>query len=210
LSSRVFGRSTVPRISGEEKAGNRRRILSAASRLFRTRGVENVGVADLMKEAGMTHGGFYNHFESKTALAAEICESAFAESRDHFASAIARDRAHQPLAAVREEYLSARHRDDPDGGCPSASLLLDAWREGNEVQSAYAAGIEGHLALFTGQLITDAAARGEDLDPDAARACSIRQLSSMVGAIILARAVRGAQPALSDEILTANRSPSNG
>jgi TetR/AcrR family transcriptional repressor of nem operon len=200
-------RNTVARISTEEKARNRQKIVKAASRLFRTQGVENVGVAELMKEAGMTHGGFYNHIESKTALVAETCESAFRESREFFVATIERDRDHPPLAAVRTEYLSTRHRDQPDGGCPSSSLILDAWRGDDEVQAAYATGLAGHLAMFTEQLVADADARGQQLDRETAREQSIRQLSSMVGSMLLARAVRGPQPALSDEILQANRCP---
>jgi TetR/AcrR family transcriptional repressor of nem operon len=200
----------VPRISAEEKARNRERIMDAASRMFRTEGVENVGIAELMQAAGLTHGGFYNHFPSKEALAAEVCASAFADSRDLFAAKMERDRSVPPLDAVWREYLSPDHRDERTGGCPSASLLLDALRNGDEVQTAYAEGIEGLIQRFAGELVGDAEARGHELDADAAREQSIRLLSSMVGAMVLARAVKGPAPELSDEILYAHRCPGHG
>jgi TetR/AcrR family transcriptional repressor of nem operon len=197
----------VPKISKEDKATNRRNIVDAASRMFRTQGVDNVGIADLMQAAGLTHGGFYNHFPSKEALVAEVCQSAFAESREVFGKEMYEGdpEGAPPLAHVWSHYLSPRHRDAGNGGCPSSSLAVDAWRQGESIQVAYAEGIEGHIACFSDALLNEAAERGESVTPAAARDQAIRMLSTMVGAMVLARSVAHAQPDLSDEILEVNR-----
>jgi TetR/AcrR family transcriptional regulator, transcriptional repressor for nem operon len=112
--------------------------VEAASRLFRLRGVDAVGIADLMKDVGLTHGGFYNHFPSKEALAVEVFDTAFANSLGRLAATVRRgpDGSQSPLERVVDGYLSAAHRDAGDGGCPSASLVTDAWRQSGHVQAA--------------------------------------------------------------------------
>ena len=103
------------RRSREEAARTRDTAVKAASRLFRERGFDPVGVGDVMAELGMTAGGFYRHFESKEALAAEACAAAFA------GSGLARERASSAEAMVRG-YLSKAHRDAPAEGCPLPAL----------------------------------------------------------------------------------------
>ncbi|MFZ4190741.1 TetR/AcrR family transcriptional regulator [Streptomyces pseudogriseolus] len=188
----------MPRITKEEKARNRQNIVEAAGRMFRAQGIDAVGIADLMKEAGLTHGGFYNHFASKDDLAAEVCNASFAASLGVLRQAVEEGDAPAgpPLRRVVADYLSAEHRDALDGGCPSASLVVDAGRQSEAVQREYAAGVEGYLAGFTAEF-----AREADTTPEEARERAVLLLSRMVGAMVLARAVRHVGPELSDEIL---------
>jgi TetR/AcrR family transcriptional repressor of nem operon len=197
----------MPRITKEDKARNRQNIVDQAGRMFRTRGIDGAGIADLMNAAGMTHGGFYNHFASKDALAVEVCNASFADSLGRLAHETEKgpEASGSPLARVLAGYLSAQHRDDPGGGCPSASLAVDSWRQGDEVQAVYAEGVEGYLSGFAAELSREAIAEGRDLTPAQARERAVRMLSEMVGAMVLARAVNRVEPALSDEILGASR-----
>ncbi|MDX3359095.1 MULTISPECIES: TetR/AcrR family transcriptional regulator [Streptomyces] len=199
----------MPRISREEKARNRQNIVDAAGRLFRAKGIDAVGIADLMKEAGLTHGGFYNHFASKEELAVEVCGASFERSLGVLDAAVERgeDSAGTPLRRVVDDYLSTAHRDAPDGGCPSASLVIDAGRHGDTVQGAYALGVEGYLTGFAAELARE---HGEHpahpeqdggLTPQEARERAVLLLSQLVGAMTLARAVRHTRPELSEEIL---------
>lgn len=198
----------MPRITKEDKARNRQNILEAAGRMFRSQGIDAVGIAELMKEAGLTHGGFYNHFASKNDLAVEVCGASFAASLGGLARTIedGPGQGGSPLERVVAGYLSTAHRDAPDGGCPSASLVTDAGRHSEAVQSAYAEGVEGYLTGFAAEFLRDAEDKGHELDPGEARHRAIRLLSEMVGALMLARAVSHVEPELSDEILQTGRS----
>ncbi|WP_221358008.1 TetR/AcrR family transcriptional regulator [Streptomyces beigongshangae] len=202
----------MPRITKEDKARNRQNILEAAGRMFRSQGIDAVGIAELMKEAGLTHGGFYNHFASKNDLVVEVCGASFAASLGVLAQEVedGPDRDGSPLKRVVAGYLSAAHRDAPDGGCPSASLVTDAARHSEAVQSAYAEGVEGYLTGFAAEFLREAEGKGHELDPGEARRAAIRLLSEMVGALMLARAVRHVEPELSDEILQTGRSHALG
>lgn len=198
----------MPRITKEDKARNRQNILEAASRMFRSQGIDAVGIAELMKEAGLTHGGFYNHFASKNDLAVEVYGASYAASLGGLARTIedGPDQAGSPLERVVAGYLSTAHRDAPDGGCPSASLVTDAGRHSEAVQSAYAEGVEGYLTGFAAEFLREAEEKDHELDPAEARRRAIRLLSEMVGALMLARAVCHVEPELSDEILQTGRS----
>ncbi len=155
------------RRSREESARTRRSAVDAASQLFRERGIESVSVGDVMSQLGMTGGGFYRHFESKEALAAEACTAAFA------GSGLAQEPARSPGTMLRR-YLSKAHRDAPAAGCPMPALASDMARQPVAVRRAYTEGVR------------DAIARIERLAPGAeARAL----LASMVGALAIARAV---------------------
>ena len=191
------------RLSKEQAARNRQSIIDAAARLFRERGIDGVGVADLMKAAGFTHGGFYNHFSSKEALAAEACTASFEATMAELTATLEARPPGPAFSHYLEEYLSPDHRDDPSGGCATASLAVDAWRQGEQVQAAYADGVEGVLSIFAAQLAKSGP--GKKRDPAAARGRAMRLLSEIVGAVVLARAVVGANPALSDAILQASR-----
>ena len=196
----------MPRISEQDMAQTRQRIVDAASPRFRADGIDAIGIAALMKAAGMTHGGFYNHFASKDALAVAVCEDAFAASLAVLARTVDEADPDRPsLAETLARYLSPEHRDTPDGGCPSAALVVDAGRHGPAIQAAYAKGVEGYIAGFDAAQQLEAAERGEALDAEQARRRSIALLSEIVGAIVLSRAIRLVDPDLSDEILAVNR-----
>ena len=112
------------KVSKEQMAENRERILDAAAQLFREKGFDGIGVADLMKSAGLTHGGFYGHFASKDELMAQASARALQRLQAAW-SAIAREAAahgQEPLAAIEAAYLSPRHRDAPGQGCLLAAL----------------------------------------------------------------------------------------
>jgi TetR/AcrR family transcriptional regulator, transcriptional repressor for nem operon len=185
------------RLTKEKAEQNRRLIVDAASRLFRTRGIENVAVADLMKESGFTHGGFYNHFKSKEELITEVVSCSFNNAAKYLSEKIAAASDPQKgLTSSLSEYLSPAHRDACDGGCPASALLVDSARNGQEVQAAFADGVEAYLDIFAAQI---------GGDKKEARQQAIALLSGMVGAMLLSRAVKKGQPKLSDELLSAAR-----
>src|SRR5260370_1173166 len=198
-------RGSTMRLTKEQAAENRRQILDAAARLFREQGFDGVAVADLMKAAGFTHGGFYNHFPSKEALAAEACSTAIARSNAQLAEALEQKTPGQKKGKAWrryvDSYLSAEHRDDPASGCSIAALAADAARQGKEVQASFAEGIENVIDILAAHL-----AKATPGETDATtRETAARKWSEMVGALVLSRAVAEADPALSKEILKASR-----
>ena len=196
------------RLTKEQAASNRQAILDAAGRLFRTRGFDAVSVADLMDEAGFTHGGFYNHFPSKEALATEVTAASVGRSSAALAPGSGASANARTLARYVEGYLSPRHRDDPSGGCTIAALAGDAGRQGTAVQATFAEGIEALVAIVAGQLLegTGEGPRAKGKRAIAAtREEAMRVVSEMVGSLVLSRAVASANPALSDAILAASR-----
>src|SRR6202166_2029544 len=139
-------------VSREQAAENRRAIVAAATQLFRERGVEAVGLNELMKHAGFTQGGFYNHFESKAALVAEVLASAIAEGNAGFAK-FARAPVDESTTALRHYinwYLSQAHRDDIDHGCPVTGFAGDAPRLGAQAQSHFAGGLDDQITILAG------------------------------------------------------------
>jgi len=137
-------------VSREQAAENRRAIVAAATRLFRERGVEAVGLSELMKHAGFTQGGFYNHFESKADLVAEVLASAIAEGNGEFAK-MARapvDEINHRSSALLNWYLSQAHRDNIDHGCPVTGFAGDAPRLGAEAQSHFAGGLDDQITIL--------------------------------------------------------------
>lgn len=185
------------RVTKEVAAQNRSKILETATELFKTRGIDNVSVADLMKAAGFTHGGFYNHFESKADLAIETIRYAFDQAlEDISGQSTSVTRASDSMVKRLAYYLSTQHRDEPDGGCPTGSLPVDVGRQSIGAQRAFAEGFERYIRHV------------EDVFPPAEgrkREAAITTLSTLVGAIILSRAVRDGDPDLSAEILQAAR-----
>ncbi|OYD48144.1 TetR/AcrR family transcriptional regulator [Acidovorax kalamii] len=200
------------KVSKAQAAENRQGILDAAARLYRERGLTGVGVADITRDAGLTHGGLYRHFESKDALVREACARAFDWS-------IAPLDGHMPNASVADRiqsYLSPQHRDAPGSGCPAAALAVDAARAGGELSQVFAEGIERNIQRFA-QLLADAepampavsaGTAPQDADETTAaataathRAHAMQVLATMVGGLVLARATAAAQPGLSEEIL---------
>ena len=189
-------------VSKTQVAENRKAIVDTAARVFRARGVGGIGVVDLMKEAGFTHGGFYNHFESKEALAAEAFNVAFAASLERLNDALEShpENTESILHDVLQDYLSVSARDNPGAACPSSTLVVDAARHGEQLQTAYAAAIENFVSVLTRAL-----PRMDGEDAAAARERSLDLLSGMIGAIVLARGLARADRALSDEVLAIGR-----
>jgi TetR/AcrR family transcriptional regulator, transcriptional repressor for nem operon len=185
------------RVTKAVAAQNRRKILETATQLFKARGIDNVSVADLTKAAGFTHGGFYNHFESKADLAIETIRYAFEQALSEISGEGATTTGDLiPMAERLANYLSPEHRDEPAGGCPTGSLPVDVGRQAVGAQRAFADGLERYVGLIEGVFPPSAHRKRE---------AAIATLSTLVGAIILSRAVRDAHPGLSDEILRAAR-----
>ena len=180
------------KVSREQATKNRERILDVAATRFRERGLDGIGVSDLMKEAGLTHGGFYGHFASKEDLMAEACSRALMEGV-HKWEQTAESAANRPIAEIRARYLSHSHRDDPGSGCLITALGTDVSRQGPKVRHAVTEGIKALLDLFArlSPLKTKAQQRKQ----------AMATLATLVGAVVLARAVD--DPGLSDEILRA-------
>jgi TetR/AcrR family transcriptional repressor of nem operon len=172
--------------SQADKATSHERIVKAAAARIRRDGVEALGVADLMREAGLTHGGFYRHFGSRDDLVAEAVEAALAHGSRR-AEAAGRHGGPEALAATIDAYLSQLHRDKPETGCAVAALPEDIARSSPRARAAYTAQVRRYLDLFAGLTPTR--------DPDDPHLI----LAALVGAIALARAVN--DPTLSDEIL---------
>ncbi len=129
------------RVTREKAAANRERIIDAAGALFRSKGFGGIGLADIMKAADLTHGGFYGHFSSKDDLVKQASQRAMARAAANWGKVVAAA-PDQPFAALLEHYLSSNHRDDPGRGCAFAALGADAARSGKVVRDAFAEGLE--------------------------------------------------------------------
>lgn len=177
------------RVSKEQAAENRERILKAASHLMRERGISGVGVDALTEAAGMTHGSLYSQFGSKERLVEEAVAYAIAakgrEVPDEFA-----------LSDYVSEYLSAAHRDGPGNGCPFAALSCEMSRQSQGVRDRFTAGVRGMIGRLSGRM--DAGLKQRQRNEAA-----LATIASLVGAVVLARAVN--DPKLSDDILRTTR-----
>jgi TetR/AcrR family transcriptional regulator, transcriptional repressor for nem operon len=180
------------RVSREQADKNREHVIDVASRLFRERGFEGIGVADLMKEAGLTHGGFYGQFKSKEDLKIQASRRALSRNKDRWAKVLA-ETPSEKLSALARFYLSDAHRDRRGEGCALAALGGDAPRYGPELQAAFKDGIEGYLELLDDIMSASSGEKRRDK--------TIVALSTMVGALVLSRAV--GDEALSQKILSA-------
>ena len=181
------------RITKEQSRENRSRVIAGAAKLFRERGFAGVGVADLMRAAGLTHGGFYNHFASKDELEAEACRQALARSTVKLEAVARREDSEErteAMAAYMRSYVSKPARDAAAPNCPMAAFAGEMPRQSAQVAAAYAEGLRVYLDSF-------AKAQG------VSRPHALARFSMLAGALILARSVAGADPALSDEILAA-------
>ncbi len=182
------------RVSREQAAQTRDRIIGVASALFRAKGFGGVGVADIMKGAELTHGGFYGHFGSKDDLAVEASRRALAASATRWQRIVAEAR-DKPYPALIENYLSARHCNDPASGCALSALGTDAARGNASLRAAFAEGLQRLVDILTDAL--------PGFSKPAKRRKAIAAMATMVGAVTLARAVD--DPVLSEEILDAAR-----
>lgn len=175
------------------KERTREQIVGAAARAFREEGVDGVSVPEVMRRAGLTHGGFYAHFRGKDELVAEACRCALHESMGRLIDAARRAPPGERLAAFIGAYASAAHRDEPGAGCLLPALAAEVSRHSPEVRAAFTESFEEGIAK-----LEHALPEGPDR---AERALAL--MSGLAGAVMLARAVD--DPALSDRILHASR-----
>ena len=180
------------KVTKAQAQANRARVVETAATLFRERGYDGVGVADLMAAAGLTHGGFYKNFGSKTDLIAESAACGIAEN----AALSAAD-----IPEFVRSYLSREHRDGRATGCTIAALSGDAARQPEAVRATFATGIESLLATLNPAPTSPETA---DADADAARIRHLAILAQAVGAIVISRACPDDSP-LADEILAVCR-----
>lgn len=179
------------RVTKAKAQENRARIVETTSTLFRERGYDGVGVADVMAAAGFTHGGFYNHFRSKADLMAEAAACGFSQTATKTGGI--------DLPEFVERYVSRDHRDARGDGCTVAALCGDVARQPETIKAAFEVGIESLLST----LECEGIAAG-DVDQHKVRAKIIDMLAHLIGAVMLSRACPDNSP-LADEILEACR-----
>jgi TetR/AcrR family transcriptional repressor of nem operon len=180
------------KVSREQVALNRQRIVETAAKLFREKGYDGIGVADLMKSAGLTHGGFYGHFESKEDLLAEATAHALKKSVERWEGYVAQGR-ETALDKIGNGYLTEQHRDNPGGGCSVTALGADIARLGPKARHVLTDGASGQMAVLQKLM--------PGKDEAEKRQQALAKYAAMVGALVLSRAVD--DDALSLEILNA-------
>jgi TetR/AcrR family transcriptional regulator, transcriptional repressor for nem operon len=185
------------RVSRIQAAENRQTVINVASRLFRERGFDGIGLKDLMEGAGLTQGGFYKQFASKEDLAVEASRRALESASGRWSDAAAQN-PDDPLGAVIAFYLSGDHREEKMDGCPIVALGSDAARQGPDVKAAFEAGIKAHLEVL-GRFIAESGGKASSSKASSGKAMAI--LSTMVGAVTLSRVVN--DPDLAQALLDA-------
>jgi TetR/AcrR family transcriptional regulator, transcriptional repressor for nem operon len=180
------------KVSREKAAENHQAVIEAASVSFREDGFDGVNVSDIMQKAGLTHGAFYGHFRSKSALAAAACRYAFDERLDGWPDDVS-------LTEYLDRYVSPFHRDRRGRGCPMAAFASEISRQHKAVQKEYEAGVSRYLERIASRLSKNGAKMGTRY-PEATAL-----LTAMVGSIVLARSTLSNR-ALSARILTDSRS----
>jgi TetR/AcrR family transcriptional regulator, transcriptional repressor for nem operon len=183
------------RYSESHKAETHKKLLMIASRALREKGPDNLAVAEVMKEAGLTHGGFYAHFKSKDALLAETLTTIFTRAGTNIDKMTDGLPPRHALATYVDFYVSPRHRDNPSTGCPITAINSDMPRQSQKFRETFDVGVKSLVARIAGWL----AASGHP-EPEAL-AASV--LSAMAGAVSVSRAV--SDKGLSDEMLEAAR-----
>ncbi|MBZ9655409.1 TetR/AcrR family transcriptional regulator [Phyllobacterium lublinensis] len=182
------------RVSREQVAKNRERIIEVAGRAFREKGFDGIGVADLMKGAGLTHGGFYGHFASKDDLIAEASAAVMDRSTVKWEK-LAETSPDKALAAIVSSYLDKSHRDNAGTGCLIAALAPDIARQKETVRARFTQGTQSLLRVLAKAIPGQSEA--------ARREKAIATLAGLVGTIVLSRAVD--DPKFADEILHAGQ-----
>jgi TetR/AcrR family transcriptional repressor of nem operon len=183
------------RYSREHKLETHARIVKKASIKIREKGAHGVGVADLMKDAGLTHGGFYAHFDSREALVIEAFAYAMDRSTERWRKLAEQTPPEKRLEAIVDSYLTPVHRDDPGHGCAVPTLGAEIARESPKTRKAFAAKLE--------QMIETLAAQIPEQPPKAARKQAMASIATMMGTLVLARIAGNGD--FSDEILGAGR-----
>jgi TetR/AcrR family transcriptional repressor of nem operon len=183
------------RYGPEQAEKTKARVVKVAAAQMRKRGPDGVGVADIMKRAGLTHGGFYAHFASKDDLIAAAVRQMFTEARELFRNSTEGRDAIDGLRTYINAYVSRTHRDRPEGGCAIAALSSDIHRQGRKARAAYDEGVAGLVAKIAALLPERAGVNTRQL--------AVSMIAEMTGAVAAARSVF--DPTLSDEILASAR-----
>ena len=196
VKSILFERGSPLKVTKEKAAENRAALVQAAGRLFRERGIDGVGVAEISKKAGLTHGALYAQFPSKEALAAEAFTSALKGGSEQMAAD--RDGRAATLTDYLDWYLSFDHRDNLATGCPMAASASEVARQDRVVSERFTEGFEQTVALMERRL-------GASPAKTVNRQSALAMMAAMIGGVAAARAAAKADPKLSNEILRAVR-----
>ena len=188
------------RYSREHKQETHAKIVKKAAVLLREKGAHGIGVADLMKEAGLTHGGFYAHFESREALVIEAFAYAMDRSTERWRRIAEQTPADKRLTTIIQSYLTPVHRDDPGHGCAVPALGAEIARESPRTRKAFAAKLEQMIDMITDQV--------SGVPRKAARKQAVATLATMIGTLVLARIAGNGE--FSDEILDVGREAALG
>jgi TetR/AcrR family transcriptional regulator, transcriptional repressor for nem operon len=183
------------RYSKEHKQETHARIVRKASVRLREKGAHGIGVADLMKEAGLTHGGFYAHFDSREALVIEAFGYAMDRSVEHWRKVAAETPPEKRLPAIVDAYVSTVHRDDPGRGCAVPTLGAEIARESAKTRKAFSAKLDQLIDVMADQI--------PDVPRKTARRQAMATLATMMGTLVMSRVAGSGE--LSDEILAAGR-----
>jgi TetR/AcrR family transcriptional repressor of nem operon len=183
------------RYSREHKQETHARIVKKASVRLREKGAHGIGVADLMKEAGLTHGGFYAHFDSREALVIEAFGYAMDRATERWRKLAEETPPEKRLATIVGSYLTPVHRDDPGHGCAVPTLGAEIARESPRTRKAFAAKLEHMIEMLAEQM--------PNLPRKAARKQATATLATMIGTLVLSRIAGTGE--FSDEILGAGR-----
>ena len=183
------------RYSKEHKQETHARIVKKASVRLREKGAHGIGVADLMKDAGLTHGGFYAHFDSREALVIEAFAYAMDRSTERWRKIAEQTPLDKRLATIVETYLTPVHRDDPGHGCAVPTLGAEIARESAKTRKAFAAKLEQMIDMMADQIL--------DVPRKTARKQAMATLATMMGTLVLSRIAGSGE--FSDQILGAGR-----
>ena len=183
------------RYSREHKLETHARIVKRASVRLREKGAHGIGVADLMKDAGLTHGGFYAHFDSRESLVIEAFAHAMDRATERWRKAAEAMPAEKRLATIVDSYLCPAHRDDPGHGCAVPTLAAEIARESPKTRKAFATKLEEMIDMLAEQIPSGS--------PKAARKQAMATIATMMGTLVMARV--GGSGEFSEEILAAGR-----
>lgn len=176
------------RKSKVETAETHRRIVEVAAGMFRANGIHATGLADIMAAAGLSHGGFYRHFESKDQLVAEACEAGTAGILGALEAAAGERKGRDGFRAIVDAYLSPAHRDAAEKGCPLAGMGSELARGDEGTRAAASRSVDDLTGLLAGRIGDgDDSDEGDDLQREANRSRAVFALSTMIGALTLAR-----------------------
>jgi TetR/AcrR family transcriptional regulator, transcriptional repressor for nem operon len=183
------------RYSKEHKLETHARIVKKASVRLREKGAHGIGVADLMKDAGLTHGGFYAHFDSREALVIEAFAYAMDRSTDRWRQLAGQAAPDQRLSTIVDAYLSPQHRDNPGHGCAVPALSAEIARESPKTRKAFAGKLDQMIGMMAEQFPGTAG--------KSARKQAMAALATMMGTLVLARVAGNGE--LSEDLLSAGR-----